>query len=111
MPPLADTPYLDVTKAFDTVSAEAVWTILECYGCPRKFVKIIKLFYEGMTGQFLTNGDTTLPFEIANGVKQGCVLAPVLINLFFPSMLLNALQEEGVYIKYRLKAPFSTYEA
>ena len=52
-----------------------------------------------MTGQVLCSGDQSAAFTITNGVKQGCVLAPVLFNLFFTCMLAHAVQdtEEGVY--------------
>lgn len=46
-------------------------------------MKIIQLFYDGMTGQVVRSGATTPPLEIANGVKEGCVLVLVLFNLFF----------------------------
>ena len=65
---------------------------------------MIRLFHDGMTGQVLSSGNVTEAFAISNGVKQGCVLAPVLFNLFFTCMLSHAVQdlEKGVYIRYRL---------
>ena len=95
--------FIDLTKAFDTVNREALWSVLARYGCPRKFIQIIRLFHDGMNGQVLSNGDLTDPFVISNGVKQGCVLAPVLFNLFFTCVLRQAARdlEEGVYIRYR----------
>ena len=46
----------------------------------------------------------TETFAISNGVKQGCVLAPFLFNIFFTCMLSHAVRdlEKGVYIRYRL---------
>jgi len=54
-------------------------------------------------GQVLHGGGTSASFAIKNGVKQGCVLAPVLFNLFFACMLSQAVtdSEEGIYIRYR----------
>lgn len=60
---------------------------------------MIQFFDDGITSQVLSSGDTET-FEISNGVKQGCVLAPV----FFMHMLSHADRdlEKGVYIQYRL---------
>ncbi|XP_065279376.1 uncharacterized protein LOC135895225, partial [Emys orbicularis] len=95
--------FIDLTKAFDTVNREALWTILTRLGCPRKFVQIIRLFHDSMTGEVLSDGATSAPFNITNGVKQGCVLAPVLFNLFFACVLNHAVKDldQGIYVKYR----------
>ena len=55
-----------------------------------------------MTGQVLSNSNQSDPFKISNRVKQGCVLAPVLFNLFFTCVLNYTVQglDEGVYICY-----------
>lgn len=96
--------FIDLTKAFDTVNREALWTILERIGCPPKFIKMIQLFHTGMKGQVLVGGSVTEEFDITNGVKQGCVLAPVLFNIFFTSMLSHSCKnlEKGIYLKYRM---------
>ena len=41
--------FIDLTKAFDTVNRKALWTVLECIGCPPKLVSMIRLFHDGMT--------------------------------------------------------------
>ena len=96
--------FIDLTKAFDTVNREALWVILNKLGCPAKFTKLIQLFHDDMTGEVLSGGEPSDSFSISNGVKQGCVLAPVLFNLFFTQVLRHAVRDLdlGVYIKYRL---------
>ena len=96
--------FINLTKAFDTVNKEALWTVFERIGCPPKLVSMIRLFHDGMTSQVLSNGNVTNAFVISNGVKQGCVLAPILFNVFFPCRLSHAVQdlEKGVNICYRL---------
>ena len=71
---------------------------------PTKFVNLIHLFHDGMEGIVRSNGDASQPFEISNGVKQGCVLAPVLFNMFFSCVLNHAVHDfdKGVYLRYRL---------
>ena len=43
------------------------------------------------------------PFEVANGVKQGCVMAPTLFSMMFSAMLMDAFQDSdtGFPIRYR----------
>ena len=96
--------FVDLTKAFDTVNREALWAILTKLGCPNKFVNLIRLFHDNMTGSVLSGGEASQTFNILNGVKQGCVLAPVLFNLFFARVLDHAAKDlkQGVYLKYRL---------
>ena len=40
--------YVDLTKAFDTVSREGLWRIMAKYGCPPKFITIVRLLHDGM---------------------------------------------------------------
>ena len=56
-----------------------------------------------MTGQVLSNSEQSDPLFISNGVKQGCVLAPVLFNLFFACVLRQAVgnTDKGVYVRFR----------
>ena len=66
------------------------------------FLKIINLFCDGMTGNVLSNGNSSAQFRISNGVTHGCILALVLFNMFFTYMVSNGIQdlEEAVYLKY-----------
>ena len=76
--------FIDLTKAFDTVTRTALWVIFAKLGCPRKFTTLIQLLHDDMTGEVLSDGDSSGEFAITNGVKQGCVLAPVLFNYSSP---------------------------
>ena len=95
--------FIDLTKTFNTVNREALWIILSKLGCPSKFMNLIHLFHDGMSGSILCDGDTS-PFDISNGVKQGWVFVPVLFNLFFTCVLTHALRDlkTGIYVRYRL---------
>ena len=88
---------MDLTKAFDTVNREARWVILSKLGCPTKFVNLIRQFHDEMTGQVLSDGEASEPFSISNGVKQGCVLASVLFNLFYTCVPSGTLHREYTY--------------
>ncbi|XP_060761994.1 succinate dehydrogenase cytochrome b560 subunit, mitochondrial isoform X1 [Neoarius graeffei] len=80
--------YVDLTKAFDTVSRDGLWRIMAKYGCPSKF--IIRQLHDGMLARVQDCRETSEPFPITNGVKQGCVLAPTLFSMMFSVMLSDA---------------------
>ena len=77
--------FIDFTKAFDTVSREALWIVLQKYGCTDKIINLIKSFHNGMQAQGSHENDTSKKFDAINGLKQGCVLAPLLFALYFGS--------------------------
>ena len=95
--------YVDLTKAFDTVSREGLWRIMVRYGCPRKFIAIVRQLHDGILARVQNNGETSDPFHVSNGVKQGCVLAPTLFSLMFLAMLTDAFSnaDVGIGIRYR----------
>ena len=96
--------FIDLTKAFDAVNREALWVILSKLGCTIKFVNLIRQFHDDMAGQVLSDGEASEPFSISNTVMQGCVLAPILFNLFFSCALNHAIRdlEQRVYLRCRL---------
>ena len=97
--------FVDLTKAFDTVSRKGLWQIMERLGCPPKFLNMVIQLHEDQRGQVRNSNDLSEPFPISNGVKQGCVLAPTLFTIFFSMMLQRATEdlddEDGVFIRYR----------
>ena len=97
------TTFVDLTKAFDTVSRNGLWKIMKKFGCPDHFIHMIRQFHDGMQAQVLHDGESSSPFSVTNGVKQGCVLAPTLFSIMFSAMLTDAFQDTdpGVNIRYR----------
>ena len=95
--------YVDLTKAFDTVSREGLWKIMNKFGCPDKFTTIVRQLHDGMMAKVTDSGDESDAFQVTNGVKQGCVLAPTLFSMVFSAMLLDAFKdsEDEIIVKYR----------
>ena len=83
--------YVDLTKAFDIVSRQGLWSIMSMYGCPWKFIAMVKQFHDGMQAKVQDNNETFEPFLFTNGVKQGCVLASSLFSLMISAMLKDAI--------------------
>ena len=94
---------VDLTKAFDTISREGLWHILRKIGCPDLFVDIIRSFHEGMVARVQDQRQTSKPFSVTNGTKQGAVMAPLLFTLVFSAMRYDAFHynDLGALTRFR----------
>ena len=70
--------FVDFEKAFDSVDQQTIWNILSYYGVPDKFINIIRLLYKDYTCQVVHNGKLSEEFAVTTGVRQGCLLSPLL---------------------------------
>ncbi|KAI8511348.1 hypothetical protein Bbelb_104480 [Branchiostoma belcheri] len=95
--------FVDLTKAFDTVCRPALYKVLKSVGCPPKLLKLVVSFHEDMKACVQFDGATSDFFDIKNGVKQGCVMAPTLFSIYFAVLLRYAFKgnQDGVYIRSR----------
>ena len=94
--------FVDLTKAFDTVSREGLWKIMAQFGCPAKFIAMVRQFHDDMLARVQNNGEFSDPFPVTNGVNQGCVLALTLFSMMFSAMFTDAFQDgdSGIPIRY-----------
>ena len=99
--------FVDLTKAFDTVSREGLWKIMAKFGCPTKFIAMV---HDGMLARVQNDGEFSDPFPVINGVKLGCVLVPTLFSMRFSAMLTTAFQDgdNGIPIRYRFDGKLFT---
>jgi len=88
--------YIDFRKAFDSVWREGLWRVLRNYGFPEKIVRILENLYEGTISAVRTNTGITDWFETNVGVKQGCILSPMLFNVFLEAIMSRAIVEDGM---------------
>ena len=95
--------FVDLTKAFDSVNRNLLWRLLSKIGCPCNLVNIIRSFHDDMSASVIDSGASSKSLAVTNGVKQGCVLAPLLFNIFFSVMLHAAFRncDKGVYLQKR----------
>ena len=73
--------FIDIAKACDSVNRPALWKILRHYGIPEKMTNIIKLLYHDFNAKVICGSNLTDEFPIKTGVKQGCILSPLLFSL------------------------------
>ncbi|XP_076461714.1 uncharacterized protein LOC143294169 [Babylonia areolata] len=82
--------FIDLTKAFDLVSRDGHFEILPKASCPPKVQSMIESYHSNMKGTVQFNGSSSEPFDIRSSVKQGCVLASTLFEIFFALLLKHA---------------------
>jgi len=101
-----DTPthtcFVDLAKAYDAVNRSALWQVLRQAGLSEKLQRLLKELHTNSHASVRAYGQLSEPFSINNGVRQGCVLAPALFNLFLDHVVNQALKDsnEGVTIRY-----------
>lgn len=87
--------FLDLAKAFDTVSHKHVLAGLERFGASKHVTRIVEDLYEGASTRFTIPDGSTGEIVMKRGVKQGDPLSPVLFNIALDP-LFCLVNKEGV---------------
>ena len=51
--------FVDLTKAFDSVSRDGLWRVMRKYGWPDKFTTVVRQFHDGMLAHVQDNAETS----------------------------------------------------
>lgn len=86
---------LDISKAFDTVSHEAVLHIARSVGLHERFVRYLERTYGGAQTSFDVLGRRSRAVPQMRGVRQGDPLSPILFNLVMDAVLASADLDVG----------------
>ncbi|RZF39012.1 hypothetical protein LSTR_LSTR014708 [Laodelphax striatellus] len=92
--------FIDYQKAFDRVQHQKLADILRNIGLDDKDIRIIVNLYWNQTATMRLDIGETEELEIVRGVRQGCLLSPLLFNVYSEHILREALDErdEGILI-------------
>ena len=73
------------------------------FGCPTKFIAMVRQFHVGMLARVQNDGKFSDPFPLTNDVKQGCVQIPTLFSVMVSAILTTAFQDgdNGIPMRYR----------
>jgi len=94
---MADSLYLnfiDFEKAFDSVDRNVILQLMHHYGIPPKFIKLIQALYESSSCQVIHNGKLSESFEMSTGVRQGCLLSPMIFIMVI-DWIMRKVEDQG----------------
>jgi exonuclease III len=92
--------FVDYRKAFDTIKHAPLMKLLKEVGVDGKDLRIINNLYKDQYAQVrLGDNTTTEAFKIRKGVRQGCILSPMLFNMYLERIFQIALEGSEIGLK------------
>ena len=96
------TCFVDYEKAFDSVHRETLWRIMQSYGIPSKFIRIVKLFYSNTQSAVIDGAGKSDWFTVKSGVKQGCVMSGFLFLLIIDWIMCRTTEQGNTGIRWKM---------
>jgi hypothetical protein len=84
---------IDTEKAFDKIQHTFMIKALKKLGTEGMFLNIIKAIYDKPRTNIILNGEQLKPFPLKSGMRQGCLLSPLLFNIVL-EYLARAIRQE-----------------
>ena len=78
--------FVDFSKAFDCIPRDLLFKKLIEKGITGKVFNLIKNIYMHEKCQIKIGGMLSDPFDANQGVRQGCILSPILFNIFISDL-------------------------
>jgi hypothetical protein len=80
--------------------------VLAAYHVPEKIIRLLKNLHDGTVSCVRMYGQESECFETRTGVRQGCIIAPLLFNVFLDCIVRIALErmpgDSGVFVYYKI---------
>jgi hypothetical protein len=86
--------FIDFKKAYDLVNRDLLWNKLRSLGMEQnsKILNALQGIYNNVKCCVKVNGITTDWFNVSTGLRQGCLLSPLLFNLYIND-LVNVIKQ------------------
>lgn len=82
--------FIDQEKAFDRVNRDKLWAVLEEYGVKGQLLDNIRALYHTTQCAIRTTVGMTNWFPVSSGVRQGCILSPLLFIIYMDAIAKEA---------------------
>lgn len=70
------------SKAFDCVDWQKLWDVLSELGVPEHFTALLQALQLDNQGKVKIGQTLLKPFQFKKGFRQGCILSPILFNVY-----------------------------
>lgn len=91
--------FIDYHKAFDRVRHDQLMETLIKRRIDHRDIRIISNLYYSQKAAVRVENVTSEEIEIQRGVRQGCILSPILFNLYSEDIVDKALVDQDIGIK------------
>ena len=95
--------FIDFKKAFDSIHRETLWKILKSYGIPEVFINTFRNLYEGCSYCIKVEEGYSDFFDVETGVRQGCILSPLLFIIAIDYVMRKAMNSTDFGIIWEAK--------
>lgn len=95
--------FVDISKAFDSVNRAALFEILYKLNCPPNLLEVLKSLHTQTYATAKIEGEISKPFELQSGVRQGCVIAPLLFITYMQTIMNQIKRLTNVRVKLEVR--------
>lgn len=90
--------FIDFKKAFDRVWHDGLWQVMRSFNIEEGLILMIEALYKNACSAVLLNNQLGEFFRMTIGVRQGCLLSPVLFNIFLEKIMQETLHDHHTSI-------------
>ena len=87
--------FIDYAKAFDCVDHNKLWKIIQEMGMADHLTCLLRNLHANQEATVRTGHETTDWFQIGEGIRQGCILSPCLLNFYAECIMQNTRLDEA----------------
>ena len=98
MPKQVYIAFVDLEKAYDRVDRGLLWGVLEEYGVSGSLIRAIASLYSKSRSCVRVLGRKSEYFSVGAGLRQGCVLSPLLFIIYMDRIVRRSLGQECIMI-------------
>ena len=92
--------YINYRTAFGKIKHIPLSKLLAEYNVPKEDIRLISNIYNNQAAQIGTNTSPSRKVKIKQGTRQGCILSPILMNMYSEEVINKAPESDKGIIIY-----------